>query len=449
MQELLSYLHFIYDTWLQLVGGNESELEKIDWITVEAVQLRCPKYSASDERALRGIILRGDIFGNFGRAERLAAFAKVCSFDFPIPSLSTFFKDFGYLERCGNSMKHLVPMKRRGPTVRRMLLQSFNPPALPAQSESPLMDEFDNLEAQFQLAMRRLWLFAMREFHSIRTDPSLLPRFASLAVELGFDNDEIRSLKELSPHREIARQAMALVRSSQDQDYNSVADEAIIGQIAQAFSGHQHGPKRQTYSAFTTNATTAKMDVRPWLDSKAYLMDRPNLVVEILDQQPLVKKKEVTSLFLLRSIYKAIFHEDFHEEGGSSGRVEPSHNQDHQYVRNHRTKELQDHAATRQADAAVNLDSTEIRTRRVRLQITQAGTFRDERYVDIHLDDENGPNRIGSIIQQLMVEYRVLPFSPIGSPLLSEECYGEIVQKGHDCLYLTDDRRGKILVQES
>ncbi|KAK1507583.1 hypothetical protein CTAM01_02695 [Colletotrichum tamarilloi] len=36
------------------------------------------------------------------------------------------------------------------------------------------------------------------------------------------------------------------------------------------------------------------MHVRPWLDSKAYSMDRPNLVVEILNQQPLVKKKEVT-----------------------------------------------------------------------------------------------------------------------------------------------------------
>ncbi|KAK1722900.1 uncharacterized protein BDZ83DRAFT_627567, partial [Colletotrichum acutatum] len=443
MQELLSYLHFVYDTWLQLAGGNESELEKIDWITVEAVQLRCPKFSASDEQALRGIILRGDIFGYFSQAERVAAFAKLCSFDFPIPSLSTFFKDFGYLERCGNSMKHLVPMKRRGPTVRRMLLQSFNPPTLPAQPESPLLDEFDNLEAQFQLAMRRLWLFAMREFHSIRTDPSLLPRFASLAVELGFDNDEIRSLKKLSPHREIARQAMALVRSSQDQDYNSVADEAIIGQIAQAFSGHQHGPKRQTYSAFTTNATTTKMHVRPWLDSKAYLMDRPNLVVEVLDQQPIVKKKEVTSLFLLRSIYKAIFHKDIAYLAGGS-RAEPSHSENHQHVQNHRTKESRDHAATRHADSTVTLDSTNTRTRRVRLQITQAGINREERHVDINLDDRNGPNQIGSIIQQLMVQYRVLPFSPMGYPLLAEECYGEIVRKGHDCLYLTDDKRGKI-----
>ncbi|KAK2778400.1 hypothetical protein CKAH01_11797 [Colletotrichum kahawae] len=393
----------------------------------------------SDEQALRGIILRGDIFGIFSHAERLAAFAKLCSFDFPMPSLSTFFKDFGYLERCGNSMKHLVPMERRGTTVRRMLLQSFNPSILPAQPESLLLDEFDDIEAQFQLAMRRLWLFAMSEFHSIRTDPSLLPRFGSLA----FDNDKIRSLKELSPHREIARQAMALVRSSQDQDYDSVADEAIIGQIAQAFSGHPHGPKRQTYSAFTTNATTAKMHVRPWLDSKAYLMDRPNLVVEVLDQQPIVKKKEVTSLFLLRSIYKAIFHEDITYQAGRS-RAEPSHSENHQHVRNHRTKESRDHAATRHADSTVTLDSTNTRTRRVRLQITQAGINCDERYVDINLDDENEPNRIGSVIQQLMVQYRVLPFSPMGYPLLAEECYGEIVRKGRDCLYLTDDKRGKI-----
>ncbi|KAK1657636.1 hypothetical protein BDP55DRAFT_511288, partial [Colletotrichum godetiae] len=107
-EELLNYLHFIYDTWLQLAGGNESELEKIDWITVEAVQLRCPRFSASDERALRGVILKGDIFASFGHAERQAVFATLCSFDFPVPSLSTFFKDLGYLERCGNSMKHLV-----------------------------------------------------------------------------------------------------------------------------------------------------------------------------------------------------------------------------------------------------------------------------------------------------------------------------------------------------
>ncbi|KAK2051729.1 hypothetical protein LY76DRAFT_465959, partial [Colletotrichum caudatum] len=230
-QEILSYLFFIYDTWLQVVGGNEGELEKIDWVTVEEVQLRCPKYSDSDERALYSAILRGDIFRNFDPSERLTALDKLCSFDFPIPSLATFFKDFRYLEECGNCIKRLVPFKKSGPTIRRMLLQNFTPPALRGQPESTLVDRFDNLETDFQLGIRQLWLFTMREFHSIHTDPGVLPRFASLAADLGFDTDEIRSLKGLSFHREIARHAMVLARSSQSQHHNMTDDEIVVDQI--------------------------------------------------------------------------------------------------------------------------------------------------------------------------------------------------------------------------
>ncbi|KAK1974004.1 hypothetical protein LZ30DRAFT_609243, partial [Colletotrichum cereale] len=129
-----------------VVGGNEADLEKIDWVTVEAVQLRCPRFSASDERALCSVVLRGDIFGNFSHSKRLAALAKLSLFDFLILSLLVFFKDFRYLKECGNCIKRLVPFTRGGPTIRRMLLQNFNPPALQGQPEATLMEKFDNLE---------------------------------------------------------------------------------------------------------------------------------------------------------------------------------------------------------------------------------------------------------------------------------------------------------------
>ncbi|KDN65765.1 putative conserved hypothetical protein, partial [Colletotrichum sublineola] len=445
--ELLSYLSFIYETWLQVVGGNEAELEKIDWVTVEAIQLRCPRFSASDERALRSVILRGDAFKNFSHAERLTVLAKLCSFDFPIPSLSTFFRDFRYLEECGNFIKRLVPFIRGGPTIRRLLLQNFNPSALREQSESTPMARFDYLETQFELGIRHLWLFTMREFHSIHTDPGILPRFARLAFDLGFDTDEIRSLKRLSPHREIARHAMVLARSSQDRDHNITDDETAVDQIVKALPG-RHGSQKQNYSAFTTNVTTMKLNSRPWIDLKAYSMDAPNLVVEILDRQPLVKKKEVTSLFFLRSIYRAIFREDledfsdqFIERTGEMG--EANYEEANQPANNQAMEEDQDFTTTKeQVNRTTGVQSKKPGgTQTAKLKIMKMGILREEQHLNIDITDENEPKRVEKIVKQLMVEHKILPFSLKGYPLLAKECYKEIVQEGHECVYMTDGGR--------
>ncbi|KAK1712239.1 uncharacterized protein BDZ83DRAFT_105342 [Colletotrichum acutatum] len=297
-EEIVNYLELIYDIWLHVVGGIESNLVKIDKDTVQLLELKCPGFSTRDERDLRDIVSSGRAFRNFDQTERNSIWQNLCSLDVVVLSLSTFFKHFRYLEECANCIKSLVSLPRHG-SLHDILLASFRPHAIsdnhyPVQT-SDLTLEFRVIEpgAQFNTGWCQMWLFAMRHFQSMTTDPRMLPKFAVLASHLYFETDKIRSLKSLCPEQNTVLHA------------NSISDMQC--QTSWSVQDAEHPAKLSALEPFVTSNKVPKLNVRPWSTREAYERNKEFLFFDNMNQQPIFKGESITSLFLLRTIYMAFF----------------------------------------------------------------------------------------------------------------------------------------------
>ncbi|KAK2743936.1 hypothetical protein CKAH01_18365 [Colletotrichum kahawae] len=297
-EEIVNYLELIYDIWLHVVWGMESNLVKVDEDTVQLLELKCPGFSTRDERDLRDIVCSGRAFKNFDQTERLSFWQNLCSLDVVVLSLSTFFKHFRYLEECANCMKSLVSLPRHG-SLKDAFRASFRQHTT-ADSHYPIQTSDLTLEAriiepgvQFNIGWCQMWLFAMRNFQSMTTDPRILPRFAILASYLHFETDEIQSLK--------------LLCLEQNTVLHTKTISDIECQSSWSVQDAEPPSKLSALEPFVTNDKVPKLNVRPWSTREAYERNKQFLFFETMNQQPIFKGDSITSMFLLRTIYKAFF----------------------------------------------------------------------------------------------------------------------------------------------
>ncbi len=124
-QEVLHYLKHIRKVWHRLLCRDKAALQRVDQVTVRALELKALRYSKQDTQVLQGQLLSGQIFSTFSQEECKVIWGELHSINYLIPLLFTFFKDLKYLSTCADSLKWLVKLLYRD-TVSTALQQKFS-----------------------------------------------------------------------------------------------------------------------------------------------------------------------------------------------------------------------------------------------------------------------------------------------------------------------------------
>ena len=211
----MRYLGHIKQVWSHLVQGDTNAMRKIDQATVKALELRAPRASTLDARALRGQLRGGEIFSAFSDRERDGIWSRLQMVDGLIPSLYTFFKDLQYLQVCVDCVKRLTRLST-GQSVYEAVERRFRgvnqtEGLVKVQTaEDNIISREGGLADQIDLGYRQIYAFSMRHYPRLpretvgedvvkqataKADTAVLRRFADLASELGFDSPEITDLK--------------------------------------------------------------------------------------------------------------------------------------------------------------------------------------------------------------------------------------------------------------
>ncbi|KAI2785616.1 hypothetical protein POX_u09918 [Penicillium oxalicum] len=96
-QAIMCYWDRIYQTFIDLVGGNCQYLRLIDGLTVRLIHSRVPEVSPRDFRFLESELGQGNLFRTIPAYDRQAVWERLINIHFQIPTLETFFKDRLYL----------------------------------------------------------------------------------------------------------------------------------------------------------------------------------------------------------------------------------------------------------------------------------------------------------------------------------------------------------------
>jgi hypothetical protein len=178
---------------------------------VKVLELRAPGASTVDAEYLQGRILGGVVFKNFSPQERVIIWNNIWVFKGIIPSLSTFFLDIIFLEKCIDGVKRLVAVSP-DETVSSALDHSYikeQGSQWIQTSETTFDFEKGSLETCKKLGILGLVAFVMRLHQYLPKDPvkknrkttprakadrGVLQQLAALAEILGFDSLEIRAL---------------------------------------------------------------------------------------------------------------------------------------------------------------------------------------------------------------------------------------------------------------
>jgi len=193
---MFHYLDHVRRFWTGLVRHDKHDMQKVDYGTVKALELKAPGTSISDSMTLYRQLRKGEIFSAFNLDRRMEIWAKLQAWEGLIPTLWTFFEDFKYLKACAHWVKSLV----RVPS---------------GEAESAFTFRSSNTQNRVALHYRQVFLYVMRHLRElsprstklepkpserkIRTtkDPnqSVLYGLADLAERLGFQSEKISDLK--------------------------------------------------------------------------------------------------------------------------------------------------------------------------------------------------------------------------------------------------------------
>ena len=300
-------------------------MAKIDLHTVKALQLKAPAACSKDSRAVKGLILSGEVFSHFTETERHTIWDKMATCDSIIPSLHTFFRDTYYLEACADGMKRLLEFGRSTATVRTAMKHIFRveepmETCLVQTSEATYRSHAGPQSDFFELAYRQLWLFMMRHYtqlarkttskkvvakaNSSKADEVVLYDMAALSQKLGFNSVPATDLLGLSPDRHIAREALLKARKPGSYRYDSNTFECLVDRVVECFAS--------AVAHETLLPPALILGVPPTVESRCglprqdlQLLDRPLL---FLDRVHAKNTSNVVSSFYVRQcVYFAFF----------------------------------------------------------------------------------------------------------------------------------------------
>lgn len=209
------------DFWYTVFEGDREAMEKVDEPTVQQVELTAPGVCRSDAQRLHILLQSGQIFGAFSVQDREKIWNRVCagSTNCLIPSFSGFFNDMNWLKGpvdCVTRLMILSPRETVISALEKRLFSETNQNAeqyLIQESEDEYTPRPGNQEDRIAFGVRQVFLSAIRHFLEIpaqqkkknllakpRSMPvaTVLSDFANHAHKLGFESDEIRSLRHPS-----------------------------------------------------------------------------------------------------------------------------------------------------------------------------------------------------------------------------------------------------------
>ncbi|KAH8689289.1 hypothetical protein BGW36DRAFT_401698 [Talaromyces proteolyticus] len=231
-EEIVHYLHFVKNFWSSLVHDDETQMNKIDSMTVERLQLLAPGISPGDRKVVQGLVLSGQVFDPYG----------------------IFFKDMSYLEACANCMKRLVVLPKPGFTIYSAMKASYqgeddNVSYVIQDSETSFRRCLGTVHDRRDFGYRQLWLFAMRHYPMMPkasesndllaaaryedADERIIHNMAKLATRLGFASPLIDQILQQSPDRHLARAALLKAREPSCYRYETL--EALVTRITKCF----------------------------------------------------------------------------------------------------------------------------------------------------------------------------------------------------------------------
>ena len=217
---MFHYLDHVRRFWTDLVRHDKHDMQKVDYITVKALELKAPGTSTSDSMTLYRQLRKGEIFSAFNLDRRMEIWAKLQAWEGLIPTLWTFFEDFKYLQACAYWVKRLVKVPPRG-TLYTAMARSFSEmnqkrgKCIIQEAESVFTFRSSTTQNRVALHYRQVFLYIMRHLRelspgSTKLEPkpserkirttkdlnrSVLYRLADLAERLGFKSEKISDLK--------------------------------------------------------------------------------------------------------------------------------------------------------------------------------------------------------------------------------------------------------------
>lgn len=310
------------------MNHDRNQMAKIDQYTVDMLQLRAPTASRADAKAVKGLIMSGEVFAGFSEPERITIWERMQSSeacDYIIPSLYTFFRDILYLEVCADGVKRLVVPNKKHPTVRSAMNHIFqhnrSGEGCLVQTSETTFRHADAGAERFEFGYRQIWLYAMRHYPGMAKDPisedviakasrgkadkTVLYDMAVLARKLGFYSPQTEELLSHSPDREIAREALLKARKPGYYRYDSI--ESLIDHIIETCFGAAREKESVTLNEPNVSRPLALNRRCGPPHKQTQLLDRALLFLDQLHSGEAPVRMTVSSLFVRRCVYFAFF----------------------------------------------------------------------------------------------------------------------------------------------
>ncbi|KAM3563318.1 hypothetical protein ARSEF4850_002385 [Beauveria asiatica] len=251
-----SYLNHTFKWWHDICGGEQAAMRLITREDVEALEGKAPGACAADARSLFSQVMGGEVFGNFARSRREEIWSLVCSSSQRclIPSLTTFFNDRKLLHDAIDSIRKILDFRDK-PTLNSSLQEAFKDAdqrqdrCIIQLSETTFGSVAGDAELRKNLAIRQIWLAAIRNYTELPAEPqksstmalsrsqsniTTLYELASLASRLGFKSDKIKAVLQVLPDRAIARNALLQARKPATFIFDDL--ESCIEQVVDVFA---------------------------------------------------------------------------------------------------------------------------------------------------------------------------------------------------------------------
>ena len=321
------HLRHVHRFWASLLDHDRAAMAKLDHYTVETVQLRSPAHSLSDQRFLRPLLQKGDIFALFDSEQRERIWRGLVGFPGLVPSLHTFFQNFKYWEHVVDCVKKLIrPAARQ--TVGQALDEAFSETAMAIDDPNFEHSKFDGLATDrshtLDLASRKLFLYAMRNLEELRPGSILVgpkqPKtvgersvhawhsFATHAAALGFESPGITDQLLDNPDYTAARHSLWRARDPSKFQYDEARFGSYVEEIAAVYTKAWQIKKRQPSFALLSSDVGEEVTQRCGCPHKpAYRECVGNLYLEGVHQDDPDAVAELTPLYVRRDIYRAYF----------------------------------------------------------------------------------------------------------------------------------------------
>ncbi|KAF1739603.1 hypothetical protein CRV24_001539 [Beauveria bassiana] len=373
--ELLSYLRFIKDFWYGVFDKDEAAMEKLDEDTVREIQFTAPGACERQARHLYAKVNSGQIFSAFSDTERNRIWLRLCSATEVclVPSLLAFFENLKYLQPAAVCMRRLVHLEK-GESIRCALEKAFSPgdgnECVMQTSSTSFTTIPISAADSFDIAYRQLWLYALREQRDMpikskeklatakirQADEVVVSRFARLAQKLGFKSDEIKALVQMNPDQEIARRLLTTARKPEEFEFDDI--NASIDTVADVLAT----ARPISAQLLTEDDEIDSVEKPPALCGQPHAADhardKRDMFLDKLHGPMPRPRLRLTSIFIQRSAYFALFGQDLGISVAGLESTEDTHMLDHSSSHEQR---LPLHVAERRTSAHRSTEEQEAR----------------------------------------------------------------------------------------